>query len=214
MTPIDETAVNLPWQKFDYREEMLSCPHCDKSFRDERARKNHIKCVHVNSDGADDSNNKKLLVCELCSYLNVNGQTRTFPNEEALTAHKRAKHSSCETPIEACIIVPDTDLDNDLNVNAKGKGEISAADGEASVFLYKEPLAINLNFGKCTVCGLGFTSKEAKQRHFEEFVPIFKSSPETSSYACFNCGKRFVQERSLIQHRLVCSVVKQSEIER
>jgi len=143
-----------------------------------------------------------------CQWSNENISERGSFNRS------QKKHSSCETPIEACIIVPDTDLDNDLNVNAKGKGEISAADGEASVFLYKEPLAINLNFGKCTVCGLGFTSKEAKQRHFEEFVPIFKSSPETSSYACFNCGKRFVQERSLIQHRLVCSVVKQSEIER
>ncbi len=210
MNAIDKTAVNLPWQKFDYEEEMLKCPHCDKSFRDERAKKNHIKCVHANVDVSNDSNKKKLLVCEFCSNLNINGQgMRTFPNEEALMAHIRAKHSSCGTPPESCIVVPDTHLDNNLTVNANAdvrEDRNNEVDGDPSGNNF------NLNLAKCNICGLGFTSIEAKRKHFEEFVPIFKSTPETSSYVCLTCGKYFSQERSLMQHRLVCTVEKQSKI--
>mmetsp|Transcript_24881 Transcript_24881/g.37187 ORF Transcript_24881/g.37187 Transcript_24881/m.37187 type:complete len:117 (+) Transcript_24881:614-964(+) len=36
----------------------FKCPHCDKSFRDERARKNHIKCVHQNCKNNNNSNQK------------------------------------------------------------------------------------------------------------------------------------------------------------
>ncbi len=93
-------VTSLSWQNFKLYEEKLQCPHCDKSFNDNRALKNHIKCVH------DDSRAKVTFTCALC-YDNK----RIFTSKEALDAHKKAKHGKYS------IVKPDWAKDEVTNCN-------------------------------------------------------------------------------------------------
>ena len=70
------------------------CPHCEKTFREERSRESHIKSVH------DPSNKRKrveALPCLECQAMDI---VRVFPHKQALQDHIRAKHTSLHSNIQ------------------------------------------------------------------------------------------------------------------
>ncbi len=180
----------------------FKCSQCDKSFRDERARKNHIKCVHQNSNGS--SNNKKSqtnsapLTCDLCKKegLCTSICSRIFPHVEALEAHKKAKHTGLHTTIrpdwagktkkESCICV---DVDENVATSS------------------------NFDCGFCETCGMAYENMQDKVQHFRDFVPKKISDNEKVHFRCMQCGKTFRDERAQLQHKNFCSINGLGDVE-
>mmetsp|Transcript_5424 Transcript_5424/g.8069 ORF Transcript_5424/g.8069 Transcript_5424/m.8069 type:complete len:530 (+) Transcript_5424:42-1631(+) len=193
----------LPWQHLDQNDEenenSLKCPHlnCGRVFRDERARKNHIKCVHVNQH--------LTYTCDICSTESSKvgmkeKTTRVFSSKEALDAHKRATHSSTHSFIS---IKPDwtSTCTEDSSLHAEPK--------ERTIEYDNGELAIDGgDSGKCQVCGLVFTSCHTREMHHNEFVPQFSTSLSTKvQYKCSKCARTFPQERDCLQHKLFCTFI-------
>jgi hypothetical protein len=77
-----ETPVDTP---------MFACPSCERSFREERSLKNHMKVVH------DDGRKRKRpdgLKCQHCDSLGI---LKVFPNAQGLSDHVQAKHAGIHT---------------------------------------------------------------------------------------------------------------------
>lgn len=100
---ISYTLSSLPWQHIKFSETLLQCQHCSKEFIDERARKNHIKCVHMSRSEPISQDH---FVCNDCM--------KSFNSEDALESHKIAKHSSslkCIKPDWAACELKTAELD-------------------------------------------------------------------------------------------------------
>lgn len=184
----DDILMHLPWQNLDFEEDenILPCPHCSKSFKDERARKNHIKCVHDGSRKGDSTTG--LIFCKIC------GSNRSFPNHDALEAHKKAKHSGTHTDIK-----PEWSAAVSSNIRISTASELENDDNIAS----------KAASDCCEVCGFEIGSGDQKLQHFFEFIPEFCTSEEPdqelSPFSCFNCNRRFRNERAQKQHENFCS---------
>ena len=91
-SPPIEMMSDLPWfqntkemqtshrKQDDRRIDMLfSCPHCDRTFREERSVKNHILSKHQNGK-------QQKFECTFCK------EPRVFDSEASLHDHQQAKH--------------------------------------------------------------------------------------------------------------------------
>jgi hypothetical protein len=214
---------HLPWQNLGWKEDenVFHCPHphCDKSFGDERARKNHVKCVHDNvgkneNESESDVGSERStgpIVCEIC------GHDRIFSNKEALLAHQKAKHTGQFTDIKpdwaSATRTASTVSATSENESLEGKGVaeksmdcISKADKDESA---REDEII----GTCNICGLEYKNHAMKLQHYNQFIPEFstdekvqKSVRDLLSYPCFKCNKGFRDQRAQKQHENFCSV--------
>ena len=195
-------ARHLPWQNMPQAEiktmeSLLQCPHCPRSFRDERARKNHIKCSHPNGDksgpsevisGKDPgiSSAEKTFVCQHC-------KTSAFGSARGLEDHIKAKH------------LGHTDIKPDWSKAAIGsQKEASEADDVDVQTLSREAI------GSCGVCGLAYYSPADEASHMEEFVPQpvvgnGAGSAVAKKYSCSYCRKGFKDMRAVRQHENFCS---------
>lgn len=193
---------HLPWQNLVWVEEdenKLQCPHCEKSFGDERARKNHIKCVHVGNLEGNGTKTTAAIVCEIC------GSDRVFPNKEALVAHKRAKHTG-----------EFTDIKPDWAANIVSSDALESLGGQnSSDMSMTSAKCIDGIIGKCNVCGLEYTSNAMKLLHYNEFIPQFSTCTNEKTeitmrdllpYRCVKCNKGFRDKRAKMQHENFCSV--------
>ena len=200
----DETeghvARHLPWQNMTKVEEsgdnMLKCPHCPRSFRDERARKNHIKCSHPN--GGDDESQAITSATSVgktlsCQYCNISA----FTSAQALSDHVKAKHSGKHTDIK-----PEWSKAAASSGHRK-EGEV----GEDTDIHTPTREAI----GSCDICGLSYYSPEDEAAHLVEFVPQpvvvrkGESMAEAKRYKCLHCDKSFKDTRAVHQHENFCS---------
>lgn len=69
---------------------MLPCPYCEKSFREERSRKCHMRAVHPN--GSDKKQKSTIIFsCSDCD--------RSFSSQAGLDDHARAKHAAIHQQI-------------------------------------------------------------------------------------------------------------------
>jgi uncharacterized C2H2 Zn-finger protein len=195
-------ARHLPWQNMPQAEmktteKLLQCPHCPRSFRDERARKNHIKCSHPNGDksgpgkgssGKDPaiSSAEKTFVCQHC-------KASAFGSARGLEDHIKAKHSG------------HTDIKPDWSKAAIGSHkEASETDDVIAQALSREAI------GSCAVCGLVYYSPADETVHMVEFVPQpvvgnGAGSTVTKKYSCSHCEKGFKDTRAVRQHENFCS---------
>ncbi len=177
------------------KNEMFTCPHCHKSFRDNRARKNHIKCVHGVQDDKHSSsslfingnqNKKQCLFCNLCQ--DEKSRKRQFPNEEALQSHKLAKHLGKYKDIK-----PDWAESNKL----KEKNKSSGID--------------NMNaYGRCNICNFTLVTKDDEISHWREFIPTTTMDESLSiryKFHCGYCNKKFNDKRAQLQHENFCAFI-------
>lgn len=188
---IAEMDRHLPWQNLILPEgnskdtSSLPCPRCGKCFADERARKNHMKCVHAVTNEGEVGSNMVPIVCKLCQ------DDRVFSSEEALASHTRAKHTGQFTNIK-----PDWAAKHDLSSSTKTQNEFKLK---------------NL-VGSCHICGLEYESHAMKEHHYNEFVPDFvtdKTSEQLKDgvsipFSCQHCKKVFRDERAWKQHENFC----------
>ena len=193
-------ARHLPWQNMPNVEEsgdnMLKCPHCPRSFRDERARKNHIKCSHPNGgDGASQAITSATSVGETlpCQYCNISA----FTSAQALSDHVKAKHSGKHT-----------DIKPEWSKAAASSGHRKEGEmGEDTDIHTPTREAI----GSCDICGLSYYSPEDEAAHLVEFVPQpvvvrkGESMAEAKRYKCLHCDKSFKDTRAVRQHENFCS---------
>ena len=204
---IDELILNhLPWQKLTYNDDSrpFKCAFCEKSFGDERARKNHIKVVHdADAKIAKSGGDPKPVHCEICN------NDRVFPSIDALVAHKKAKHFG-----------KFTELKPNWATSAKAKdtteciliSEVAEIRNDESEKNNNKELCSTEVFKPCTICGLEFTSQKMMQHHFDEFIPEFSTNDNTVKsiedllpFPCSICDKRFRDERARKQHENFCS---------
>ena len=193
----------LPWQRHDSAATTVDypCPHCGKSFREERSRKSHVKTVH-HSD--DDRKRKRVeaLQCQKCKAMNRN---RLFPHQQALDDHVKAKHYSLHPTVK-----PDWARDKD-SLSQKVE-ESSLVLHDRDVILEQEvhtDVVAKLSHGSCSICGHAYQSEADKAQHLKEFVPvpITESGLHESSadkYKCSFCGKGFREQRARRQHENRC----------
>jgi len=200
-------ARHLPWQNMamedERKEKLLSCPHCSRSFRDERARKNHIKCSHLH--GADEpseiENGKGSTVSSSsvgkifeCKHCNVSA----FTSAQALNDHVRAKHSGQHTDIKP-------EWSKAASLVGQGSGSKDLATGAAHIIAPSREA-----IGSCNVCGLSYYDTSDEAAHLIEFVPQpfvddRTSLAEAKNYRCSHCDKRFKDTRAVRQHENFCS---------
>lgn len=162
----------------------FSCPQCEKSFREERSLKNHIKSKH--SEGNHKRKREDGLTCPYCRDSTAiekgEAEQRVFADSSALNAHIRAKHQAIHRTI-----LPEWAEAN------KSSGDTTATlDGNM------KPM------GACTICGNEYYSRQDEEEHRTVFVPS-RHQPPTSTFACQFCSKSFSQKRAQLQHENFCS---------
>ena len=180
------SSLHLPWQNLtlttdDNKDEKcieFVCPHCNKVFGDNRARKNHIKCVHERGNLGKTTTSHHDLFCNLCQ--DPESKKRVYTNEDALNAHKKAKHSG-----------------KHVNIKPDWAGTCSSTiheDNHVSVDI------------SCDICGMKFRTIEEKDNHLNEFIPIAsKDDIITEHFQCEECGKKFKDIRARMQHENFCN---------
>lgn len=188
-------ATCLPWQNFQYEDllsvKSLECPHCDKCFGDNRALKNHIKCVHTNGRTVDKAT---AYTCALCK-----GTQRIFTSEKALEAHKKAKHGKHidvkpDWAKEECTQCPnETKKDLQSHPNDITRNTNTTTNKEEQVII-----------SHCSVCDLKFYSVEDELKHLEEFIPVTTTNVKSKTYQCSSCSKVFHDRRAQQQHENFC----------
>ena len=160
------------------------CPFCQKSFKEERSRKCHIRDKHPDGPekkpktgeldlGGEVSKDTHRFICYHCKT--EDDTPRIFNSGQALQDHVQAKHSAIHK-----IILPDW-----YQQRQEPEATISLAS----------------NFGSCNVCGLTYQSERHKLEHMNEFIP----KEPTPSFHCRFCSKSFREKRANQQHENFCS---------
>ena len=127
--------------------EIFICQYCDKCFKEDRSRKNHVVSMHMDSSGnINDTKSNEKLECTICKegpYKSF----RIFSSREALDDHVRAKHT----------------LHVDIKPDWIGAEKVGFAH--------------ELNeFGKCSICNFLYTPSCGKLEHENDFVPTQKEN--------------------------------------
>jgi uncharacterized C2H2 Zn-finger protein len=183
----DLSARLLWYRAVETNEKVFDCPHCDRTFKEERSVKNHIKSKHAtekkrkrDADGdADADADADSFLCSPCRP-----EPRAFESPQALEDHIRAKHSALHTDI-----APDW---------YRKAPETETASSVMD----------SIDFGKCEVCGLAYRSQAEEAEHSKEFIPEVTPVPEDDSnvaFKCSFCSKSFREKRAKLQHENICS---------
>jgi len=212
-------APHLPWQELPRSHwvvvdgsagGMLQCPHCTKSFRDERARKNHVKCAHpdggpcTSTQGMGDATrnlaeeNTTSFICAYCP-AGGNDNGRMFSTAQGLADHIRAKHSAIHNEIK-----PEWARATSVGKEEMGGGNDDRKDD--ADFPKDCPECI----GSCDICCLKYYAEDEEAGHMIEFVPPpvvdgDGKSEIANAFRCPHCGKTFKDARAVKQHENFCS---------
>mmetsp|Transcript_18609 Transcript_18609/g.25821 ORF Transcript_18609/g.25821 Transcript_18609/m.25821 type:complete len:455 (+) Transcript_18609:95-1459(+) len=222
---LQHVAVRLPWQnttvvtKMDNdQEKTFSCPHCIKSFHEERSLKNHLKCVHNESKKRRRGETGNLdLVCTFCKSAGIQ---RTFAHAQGLEDHICAKHTGLHSNIQPDWYLQQQQSQADKVSKSKRKAPPGTQDGVSD----KSSGGIaSTEFGSCEICGLVYTTENDKEKHLKEFIPVESKfgSDEASAaasymtkkrhcFVCQYCKKSFREHRAQLQHENFCNKNKQN----
>ena len=161
--------------------QLLECPFCDKTFREERSRKCHLRDKHSTKPDTSDgkARTSPSFACEACRSENGGGP-RYFVSAQALQDHERAKHSGLHSHI-----LPDWCR----NAQTAGNEGQEGRDEETS------------NHGFCAICGMIYKDESHASRHLLEFIPKDYNEP----FLCCFCRKPFREKRAKLQHENFCS---------
>ena len=195
-------ATCLPWQQQipTTPVEDFPCPHCKKSFREERSRRTHVKAVH-----SDETNKKRKRADSLqCLHCKDSNSMRVFPHQQALDDHIRAKHTGIHS-----VIKPDWVKETEISTQMTEKQVLDDRDSSQTEEV-DENRESTVSYGSCSVCGLIYRAKKDEVKHSKEFVPLPFSERTLEEYAavaneCSFCKKGFRDERAQRQHENACA---------
>ena len=167
---------------------LLSCPYCDKTFKEERSRKSHLRDKHPN--GAD----KKIRQEDQISLFRCDQCDRSFGSSSALQDHVRSKHSAIHKNIP-----PDWH-----------QHEVSQKQEATKTTASNDDKCVGLK--KCSICDLQYRDETHEQNHLKEFDPTFvcqqRGPSSTTSAAliikCQFCSRIFREQRAKLQHENFC----------
>jgi DNA-directed RNA polymerase subunit RPC12/RpoP len=94
----DDKTFLFPWQMGkaalkDTEQPLFDCSCCERTFKEERSLKSHMKALH------GEGSNKKRKREIKCPHCGLQGVHKVFSQEQALTDHIQAKHSGPHTTI-------------------------------------------------------------------------------------------------------------------
>lgn len=194
-------ATCLPWQAHAVTDQEFPCPHCKKTFREERARTSHLKATHSNESEKKRKWNE-VLHCLSCRALNI---TRTFAHEQALSDHVRAKHTDLHSIIQPDWVRKDCPPQEPRGNDSSDSNRVQS-DSENTT---------TPTCGSCCVCGIIYSHGEDETEHLKEFVPVASSvkggecaTQDASAileYRCSFCKKHFRDKRAQLQHENFCT---------
>jgi hypothetical protein len=189
-------AKCLPWQH-DARlartavapvhaidQNVLTCLQCDKTFREERSRKCHIRDKHAEAPGKKpkiESSSEVQVQCEHCRL--ENGDPRTFVSAQALENHIRAKHAG----IHKKKILPDWHKEHQGDA-----GKYNAPSSSKPESTKEDRIDEKRQFGSCDICRLAYQDDEHQAGHQKDFVPV----EGTESFQCSFSSKTFRERRA------------------
>lgn len=141
----------------------FECTSCERSFREERSLKSHIKAVH----GEGSKKRKRDIQCHQCASTGI---VKIFAHEQSLNAHIQAKHGGLHTNIKP-----------EWADKRKEEDEVTVSHGACEIcgFVYKEANDVILH-GKeflpgdtvtpsetytCQFCEKAFQSQRAQLQH-------------------------------------------------
>jgi uncharacterized Zn-finger protein len=193
-------AQRLPWQesdvekgankpKVDKTSNELSCPYCDKTFREERSRKCHVRDKHPNGADKKQKTSTSGYPCDHCQT--EDGEPRTFVSEQALKDHVRAKHAAIHNHI-----IPDWHQHQ-----ATSQQEVATTESETPSSHDLETSDQQNGFGMCSICGLKYRDAGHESSHALDFLP----TEATETFQCSFCTKTFREKRAKLQHENFCS---------
>ena len=177
---IDVTTKPLPTRISTNIKPLFECPYCDKTFREERSRKCHLKDKHsdvTNNYIPESKKTKRSWECNLCTA--ESGDPRIFSSEQAMNDHVQAKHAG----LHKVKIIPDWH------------------HSQQQCLSQEETKSIPPSKQKCSICGLVYQSKADEDAHAIEFLPTEGSG----SFACSFCSKIFKEKRAMLQHENFCN---------
>jgi len=182
---------------------LLSCPFCDREFKEERSLKCHVRDRHPDG-GVSSKRSKPSLMFECVQCRTETGEGRCFETEQALIDHQRAKHSALHKDISPhyCTSTPTMTTTTNpamiMDRNSENHDDDKDDDGNNSTV--QDPSKNEIH--TCTICGaIVSQSIEGEITHLDDFRP----SVTVETYPCSFCGKRFHQTRAKFQHENFCS---------
>jgi uncharacterized C2H2 Zn-finger protein len=171
--PVAHAATNN-----NHAPDVFVCPHCRKSFQEERSRDCHVRAVHEKKRKRD------IYSCPLC-LTTTNPHTgaqgpRIFPTAQALQDHNKAKHLGKYESIK-----PDW---------CSGAEAVQVLDTS------------NVTHKSCEICGLPFQNSKQEEYHKQEFLPSgdLTAGREGLTFVCPICKKTFRDQRAQKQHENFC----------
>jgi uncharacterized C2H2 Zn-finger protein len=174
----DGSARLLWYRNLEMNETVFECPHCDRTFKEERSVKNHVKSKHATEKKRKRDVEGDTFVCSQCQP-----EPRAFESSQALEDHIQAKHNALHTDI-----TPDW---------------YCASETETA-----SSIMDTVDFGECEICGLKYCNQAEEAVHSKAFLPGATPMPEDECNVAFNCSycsKSFREKRAKLQHENICS---------
>ncbi|CAL8143468.1 unnamed protein product [Orchesella dallaii] len=198
-------SLNLHIKFVHHGENNFSCEFCGKAFKKEKALQIHLNSFHTgrykaidypsgkhfrieNPEGDDDDTSASKYYCEFCPLV--------FPNHKAVHKHLLAEHyealtyccEGCEKRFCAAAGLHRHRLSCPV-LNGTEDGE--EVDGE------REPPQKKLKL-PCNFCPKGFSNQRLLLRH-KKYM-----HKDQFDNKCEGCGKVFMTELNLMEHRRMC----------
>lgn len=174
-----DASARLMWcRTVELNETIFECPHCDRTFKEERSVKNHVKSKHSTEKKRKRDTDGNTFVCSQCQP-----EPRAFDSSQALADHIQAKHSALHT-----------DITPDWYCATETEMVSSIMD--------------TVDFGECEICGLKYCNQAEEAVHSKVFLPVATSMPEDDcniAFKCSYCSKSFRENRPKLQHENICS---------
>jgi len=175
----------------------LKCQYCDKTFKQERSRKNHLKSVHLDANGnLLPSTGTETYFCEFC-------QSRSFPSKSALEYHVSARHTF-HTNIQPDWCTPAVHhAPKASGSNENSIDEVNCGNQVPKVQTLEE----------CEICKVLYSESFGPKEHMKQFQPVSKKRDSDGQFPlqCQRCQKEFWDNRARLQHENYCITRDQRE---
>jgi uncharacterized C2H2 Zn-finger protein len=172
----DGSARLLWYRTAEMNEKVFECPHCDRTFKEERSVKNHVASKHATEKKRKRDTDEDTFVCSQCQP-----GPRAFESSQALEDHIEAKHNALHTDISPdWYRASETEMASSLIVDF----------GECEICGLK-------------YCNQAEEAEHSKA--FLPVATPVQEDECNGAFTCSYCSKSFREKRAKLQHENMCS---------